>query len=296
MNNDKYLLFKDLLIKNVKKELNVATISNDEINIIFQLFNKMPKDLSVKNKITQTAQQFTKLKTVDDVNIQDYLQESINTLVETENDQYVSSVIDDNKTKPTKINLSQTTIDSFLGIKDLYTLQMLFNPESLYTHHYIVLDSNYRITAQESATTTVFKWNYARTKNITTGFCNSASDIRDIIGMRMYQPRVPYVVAMDTSAKRVSVLIAEFSAQAFIGENGRRFHFLFRPNYSTATTSVELSTEDYNDGIFNFRKPISSFDTLSISFGDPLVLVSFTTSSFDRFIIPIEFICYKSDK
>jgi hypothetical protein len=100
---------------------------------------------------------------------------------------------------------------------------------------------------------------------------------------------------MDTSAKRVSILIEEFASQSFIAENGRRFHFLLRPEFSNVIqNNIELSTEDYNDGIFNFNKAITKLDTCTISFGDPLNVLQFS-EPFDRFMVAFEFICYKVD-
>ncbi len=191
---------------------------------------------------------------------------------------------------------NHVAITEFMGINDLRDFKLLFNPESLYVHYYVVLDSNYRDTTEENSTNiTKFKWHYAPTQSVGVGFCNSVGVIKDIIGMRMYQPKIPYVSAMNNSAKRVSVLIEEFAPQAFIAQNGRRFHFMLRPNYIDGQTSIEISTEDYNDGIFNFRTPITTLDTLTISFGDPLNVLSFATP-FNRFMIPFEFICLKSDK
>lgn len=187
-------------------------------------------------------------------------------------------------------------LSDFLGINDLTEFKMLFNPESMYVHYYLVLDSDFRDTTEENpAAITKFTWRYAPTQYTGTGFCNSVGVIRDIIGMRMYQPRVPFLPAMNTDAKRVSVLIEEMKAQAFIAENGRRFHFLLRPNFIAGQTDIELSTEDYNDGIFNFRKPITKMDSFTLSFGDPLNILTFATP-FNRFIVPFEMVCLKSDK
>lgn len=198
---------------------------------------------------------------------------------------------------PINIQTNSLKVSDFLGINDLTEFKMLFNPSSMLVHYYLCLDSDYRDQTDEVSTSiTKFTWNYAPTQDKTIGFCNSVGVIRDIIGMRMYQPRVPYLAAMDTDAKRVSVLIEEFKAQSFVAENGRRFHFLLRPNFLTIVqTDIELSTEDYNDGIYNFRKPITTLSKLTVSFGDPLTILSFSTP-FNRFIIPFEFICYKSDK
>lgn len=187
-------------------------------------------------------------------------------------------------------------LSEFLGINDLNEFRMLFNPESMYVHYYLVLDSDYRDTTEEIPTAiTKFTWRYAPTQFTGTGFCNSVGVIRDIIGMRMYQPRVPYLAGMNTDAKRVSVLIEELASQAFIAENERRFHFLLRPNFITGQTDIELSTENYNDGIFNFRKPITKIDSFTLSFGDPLQILTFSTP-FNRFIVPFEIVCLKSDK
>jgi hypothetical protein len=190
-------------------------------------------------------------------------------------------------------------VTSILGIKSANEFKMYINPESMYSYHYLVLDSNYRNTALEiSNNITKFTWNYAPTQNTGTGYCNSVGAIRDVIGIRVYQPRIPYLTAMNNSAKRVSMLIEEFAAQAFIASNGRRFHYLFRPRFIhptiSAMTDIELSTEDHNDSIFNFRKPINNFSTVTISFGDPNNVLTFATP-FTRFIIPFEIICLKSN-
>jgi len=194
------------------------------------------------------------------------------------------------KPEETKQN-KMLALDDFLGINDLTDFKLMFNPESLYKHYYLVLDSDFRDTSSEiSSDIRRFQWAYAPTVNIGVGFCNSVGTIRNIIGMRMYQPRIPYLPAMNNTAKRVSVLIEEFSAQAFIAENGRRFHFLLRPIFVNAQTDIELSTEDFNDGIFSFRKPITEISTMTLSFGDPLDVLSFSTP-FNKFTIAFEFVC-----
>lgn len=203
------------------------------------------------------------------------------------------SLTDDSINIPyTEKEIKETSEETKLNRDDQY-----INLESMFEHHYLVLDSNYRDTSVEISTNiTKFTWKYTPTQIFETGFCNSVGVISNIVGMRMYQPRIPYKAAMDTTAKRVSVLIEELSAQSFIAENGRRFHFLLRPNFTGGgQTNVELSTEDYNDGIFNFNNPIQSFSSVTISFGDPLNIISFTTP-FTRFIIPIEFTCLKEYK
>lgn len=186
---------------------------------------------------------------------------------------------------------------SFLGINDLQEFKLFFNPESLYTHFYISLDTNYRDKSDEVDPTAVtkMKWNYAPTQVLADGFCNSVGTIRNIVGMRLYQPRIPNVAGLDTDAKRASILIEELAAQAFVAANGRRFHFLLRPTYSQVNGGrLELSTEDYNDGIFRFRDPVTSVTSFTISIGNPLVVLAFDFSMLN-IVFVIEFTCLKLD-
>lgn len=171
--------------------------------------------------------------------------------------------------------------------------QLFFNPSSLYTYKYVAMHSDYRDTSKDSAgTIKKFSWKFAPTRIIQTGFCNGTSDIGNITGMRLYQPRVPYVAAMNTNSKRVSILIEEFSAQSFGSSQNSTFHFIYRPIYVASQTSIELSTEDYNDGIYTFRKPIKSLDSITLVFKDPTNEIAFT-APFDAFFIAIEFTCLK---
>jgi hypothetical protein len=195
--------------------------------------------------------------------------------------------------KPTIINTNSIEISNLLGINDLKELKLYMNPESMYEHYYVVLDSEWRNTTNENPTSIQqFTWNYAPTQNVSHGFCNSVGTVHNIVGMRIYQPCIPYLAAMNTNGKRVSILVQEFNAQAFITEIGTRFHFLLRPQYITSTTRIELSTEDYNDGIFTFDKPFTEITSLTLVFGDPINVLTFSVP-FDRFIVALEFICIK---
>lgn len=188
------------------------------------------------------------------------------------------------------------SIKNFLNIDNLYKMQLYFNPDSLNQYHYIALETKYRDTSTDSGTTlTKFSWKYTPTTTLINGFTNSAEPIKDVIGIRLYQPRIPYLPAMNTSAKRVSLLVEEFKAQAFIAENGRRFHFLLCPVFVAFQSYIELVTEDYNDNVYWFRDPITEFSSLTVSFGDPLELLVYNIPV-PEFLLCFEFICRKSDK
>ena len=287
------------VLKQVCASLNIRPdeLPANYANYAIMLFKRMDPDLFAGRNLNDVGDalgkvladalrnKFGQIRTSDDAfNMRDLQIKMLDT--------EKSVFVDEDKPNETK----QINIVDFLGIKTAAEFKLYTNPESLYQHFYLVLDSDYRNTTAEIGTSIKrFTWNYAPTQNTGTGYCNSVGVIRDVIGMRMYQPRVPYLSAMNTSSKRVSILIEEFAPQAFIDANGRRYHFLLRPNFIVGQTDIELSTEDYNDGIFNFRKPITTFSTVSISFGDPSAVLSFSTP-FNRFIIPFEFICLKSNK
>ena len=281
-------------------------LSPSQKNYVLSLYSNIDKKIFVGHQLSKIGpilgkvlgdKLLTSTKPSSQLDVREYQIKTLNERTESDTTPQIAS--DEasayTENKNTSTNLS---IDKFLGIDDITELKLLFNPESLYVHYYLVLDTDYRNrTAEVSSNITKFRWNYTPTQNISqVGFCNSVGVIRDIIGIRLYQPRVPNLPAMNTDAKRVSILIEEFQSQAFICENNRRFHFLLQPIFPDyVVTSIELSTEDYNDGIFTFRKPITTFDTITISFADPINILSFTTP-FDRFYLAFEFVCYKSDK
>lgn len=208
-------------------------------------------------------------------------------------------------TDPDAINLlvpdKSVQVLSFLGINDLYEFKRTFNPSSLYERYYVVLDYENRNQAEETKIPSKFTWNYAPNSFQQPGYCTSSGLIKNIVHMRMYQPRIPSIRQFDQSGKSVSVLFEEFAAQSFILPNGRRFHFLLRPLYINGDYAMEAATEDYNDGLFYFRKPIRNFSTLTVSFGNPDNVVVFDSNlvlfpeTVYNFIIPIEFTCLKSD-
>lgn len=279
--------FEALLFDAVANKLNVKKLSAEDQQYTQKTYNAMNKT----NYKNYTLDQILyALSTVISKKILDNRNTNINL-----HDYQAKHLIDDgdNESYNKSIVYDQTSITSFLGIESIDELKLLVNPESMYVQYYVVLDSDYRNTTQENSTNiTYFTWAYSPTQNTGVGFCNSVGNVHNIVGMRMYQPRVPYLSAMNTSAKRVSILVKELQAQAFITETGSRFHFLLRPDYTTANSSIELSTEDYNDGIFSFGKPITEFPSQTIIFGDPINTLSFSTP-FDRFIIAIEYTCIK---
>jgi hypothetical protein len=308
--------FETSLLNSLAKYINKKSLSIDEKKYTLQLLQSMDKSIFRNYDINQVISVLTTIignkikKRINSMHKREYMDVAANKTVnaaanivdltadtQPSTNAIINSVVASGNVDSTDpsvpINANSVTITTFLGIDNLKELKLYVNPESMYEHYYVALDSDYRNTTNENpAAIQQFTWNYSPTQNVLPGFCNSIGTIHNIVGIRIYQPRIPYLVAMNTSGKRVSILVQEFSAQAFITEIGTRFHFLLRPEYITAGSSIELSTEDYNDGIFTFSKPFTEITSLTIVFGDPINPLIFT-APFDRFIIALEFTCLK---
>lgn len=170
------------------------------------------------------------------------------------------------------------SVVNLLGLKDSYQIQKMLNPSATYLKNYIVLDSKYRIL-QDSIDGKIreFKFAYTNQPNIREGFVNSIGNIRDIVQIKLYQPLIPWVSEyMDRPARRVSILIKEFSAQSFIQSTGVRAHWILPyDTYIYDQPGIELKIEDNADGVFKFTTPITTFETLTIQMGNPDVVIPF---------------------
>lgn len=170
----------------------------------------------------------------------------------------------------------QLAIDKVFGMVEPRELQLAFNPETLYQKHYIVLDSRYRLLTTNG--TSVFRWQYIDNVNSRQGTVNTVGTIRNLVGMKLYQPVFPNK-SLNSMTQRLSILIEEFAAQSFIASAERRYHFITRTTPTSNGKYVECQTEDFNDGVYKFHTPVTTFDTLTVTFGDPLDIISL---SYDR--------------
>jgi hypothetical protein len=188
-----------------------------------------------------------------------------------------SSDIDPNKV--TEVEYADTiAITSLVGQSSAFAIQNIFNPTAAQIKNYVVLDSKYR-NIIDTSTITNFNFAYVPTGYLQAGTVNSIGNIKDVVSMRLYKPIIPYVPQyMNVDARRISITINEFSSQSYILSNGRRAHWILAYDsvgLTDTTNNLELSIQDFNDGIFTFQKPITTFDTLTVSFGNPDTLIPF---------------------
>jgi hypothetical protein len=170
----------------------------------------------------------------------------------------------------------EVLLTKFLGISDADKIkEMLKQPDAYRLKKiYIMLDTKYR-TLSESGTTR-FSWNYVSTINATQGTVNSVETISNIISMKVLPIRIPNVASFTANGfKRITMLIDEFSSQAFVAQEGRRFHFDFK--VSTDTPWLDLNPYEMNEGIFVFNKPFTVVNTISVSFANPVQPLTFSS-------------------
>ncbi len=165
----------------------------------------------------------------------------------------------------------QVEVTSLLGSKTIQDLQKIINPSLVKKNAYIVLDTRYRVLETDGITS--FKWNFINNEIINQGTVNAVGNIKDIIAIRIFPVRIPYIRSADTDYKRISLFIDEFSAQSFIAQENRRFHFMFDTQIDDRW--IELKPENFNDGYFRFRNPIARLDSFTLSFAAPLRVISF---------------------
>ena len=162
-------------------------------------------------------------------------------------------------------------ISRMFGYTKPSQIQKILNPGALLRTNYILMDTRYR--ALDNDGTRYFQWNHINNVTRAQGSVNTVGTIRDIVAMRVYPFRIPYTSALDTSYKKLSMLMREFQAQSFVAHENRRFHFMF--DVFIDGDSIYLKPEDNNDAYYRFNQPITQIDNISIDFGSPLEEVVF---------------------
>jgi hypothetical protein len=211
---------------------------------------------------------------LSNTNIHTYLNHEIHNQ---NNTRYIESTNNETKNEVPSINIS--------NIISQYKPELLFNPSIKYKKDYMILDTRYRLingTSYENGRSS-FQWGYSDTSNTTSGNINSISTIKNLISIKIYQfifPSVttPGVSSIDPNTYRISLLINEFIAQAFVASDIYKYHWLFGLTSTSQTPSTFFSyqakVEDFNKGMIKLD-PINTFDTLTLSFGNMNNIITF---------------------
>lgn len=208
----------------------------------------------------------------DDINIHEMLKSQIG--VSTEDD--TSQIVKSDKDFTDQITTSfanQVEVTSLLGNKTITDLQRIINPSLVKKTVYVIMDTRYRTLDNDG--TTYFQWIFNNNEITSQGTVNAIGNIRDITALRIFPIKLPYNSYIDNDYTRATIFIQEISAQSFIGQENRRFHFMFSTTVDDRW--VNLEPESFNDGYFRFRTPVTRLDTITLTLGSPLEQIVFDT-------------------
>jgi hypothetical protein len=223
--------------------------------IVEKLVNHIVKQISENQCYEEPTDVHELLKTEIGVNTEDIRVESDTDFTQQITNNFASSV----------------DVASIFGSKTFNDLKNIFAPAASTRTAYVLLDTRYRILDNDGRT--LIKWNFVNSTTTTQGSVNFLGDIQNITSVRVSPFSIPYVAQADNAYKRITMYIQEFSAQSVIAQESRQYHFMFQT--SVRDRYIDLGLPRDVDGIYRFRNPISRIDSLNISFGSPLQVISF---------------------
>lgn len=179
------------------------------------------------------------------------------------------------KRKEKKDHIVEINVDSMFGYNDIATLVKKVNePISSVNTSYILLDTRYRTLENDG--TRYFSWGHMNQLTIAQGTINSLGNIRDIISMNIMPYKIPNIPSLNNAYDLITISVEEFIPQSIIAHENRRYHFLGCVDHSKTTPQwITICSDDYHKGEYKFNKPITSIDTITIKFGNPLEPISF---------------------
>ena len=145
---------------------------------------------------------------------------------------------------------------------------------------YITLDSRYRSLDNDG--TLYFRWNAVYDNSDIQGGFNINQKVRDVVAIKCFPIKLPYVGTADNDYGRITMLMQEFQSQAFIAHENSKFHFVFATDVEDRW--IHLRVHNYNDGLFKFATPVTQLSSLTMSFGSPLQPIVFDQDRFSMLV------------
>lgn len=265
MNNIYSTDFIILVINIIEKKIN-RKINDDEENNILKLIKNIPTSYltGITNK------QLTKLiidTVIEDMNLKNCEKNNIDIhemLKEHISDIKSNSIIK----KEENGSISSVSVESLFGVYNFPELiQSLKEPSTRVHEVYLLLDSKYRIIPTDNG---YYQWGCIDNYTSRQGTLNYNGPVTDIVSMQICTFMLPD--GMDDEVfkyNRISVLIKEFESQAFIAHEERRFHFMAEPRV-LKNNRIEADTRNFHKGEYRFNEAITSLDTITLSFGNPI--------------------------
>ena len=177
----------------------------------------------------------------------------------------------------TTITGGTVSITSLLGINDINQLfsklAQVNSGKSGIKTEYITLDSRYRSLDNDG--TLYFRWNAIYDNSDIQGGFNINQRVRDVVSIKCYPIKMPYVSTADNDYGRITMLFQEFQSQAFVAHENTKYHYVFATDIQDRW--IHLRAHNYNEGVFKFATPITQLSSLTVSLNSPWQPIIFDT-------------------
>jgi hypothetical protein len=185
------------------------------------------------------------------------------------------------------INTDKTfnyTVKQLFGLSHVYEIQKIFNESALYQRNYVMLDSSNVVPYDTN--NKIYKWEYNGNSNLAQGVANSNYPLKNIVSMRLFPLKFHYYRTYHDFYNVYTLLIDELSAQAYVGHEGRKYHFMMSVSYdNNGTGSLTFNPHNFNKGRFHFRSPIKFISSFTISMADPFTIIDIPSGKQDCYMI-----------
>jgi hypothetical protein len=164
------------------------------------------------------------------------------------------------------------------------------NPWATRKRIYLCLDSKYATFSEQNTRLT---WDFTNSADQYNNSVNAIGKVRDIVRMKINSVVITQFIS--NVFNRATICVEEWRAQSFMMPSGRCFHFmgllndlnnqvpltsrsalaLFRiPNPITWNKYELLAGYRFAEGIYHFNNPITTINTMTLTFGSPITLLN----------------------
>lgn len=268
-------LFLKSIINNVENQIK-RNINLEEETLIINTMGRLDNSFLNKHPINNVIKTISELIIeeitinhceINNVNIHEILKSTIKNECDNKDKNM------EEKAKPNKI--VDTNIESIFGCSSITSLVKKVNGpiNSVNTIH-LLLDTRYRNLSTDG--TDCFTWDHINQLTTAQGTVNSIGNVKNIISMTLMNFKIPNVLPDEWDYDMISISIEEFISQSVIAHENRRYHFLTCIDKVKSNNRWKLlCCDDYYKGIYNFNRPITTLNTLTLKFGSPLDLIKF---------------------
>lgn len=176
-----------------------------------------------------------------------------------------------------KIIKNAVGLNNIFGYTNINELAKIINPTQYIRKAYIMLDRKYQNI--KDSNNQKFNWQLAyHADNFDPNTTSlTRSELKNIIGIRMFQFRFPSTENALTFSRNLSVNIEEIPNQIFTAlGTGKQYQFVFTLEQDGANTLDPYNTNDINESVssISFKSPLYCLESITLTFGNPSKLLT----------------------